>query len=83
MSNDKFGPKENSTFASGGKYSTPKHRQEDAKASDFLQPAERKYPYKINGKPSLKLLRAAMSRAKEFGHTEIYNKAKRLWEEHS
>lgn len=78
---DKFNKSEESKFAPGGQYSTPKHR-EDAPASDFLMPAERKYPYKVNGKISCNLLRAAMSRAGQNNEGAVGNKAKELWETH-
>lgn len=82
MDNDaKFGAKENAAFASGGNYSTPAARRKDD-SGDFLLPKERKYPYKINGKISCKLLRAAMSRAGEYGQADVAKRAKALWTEH-
>lgn len=77
-----FTEKEESTFESGGKYSTPKHREEEAKESDFLMPSERKYPYKVGGKISCNLLKAAMSRSKQHGEMEVHKKAKGMFMDH-
>jgi hypothetical protein len=76
-----FGKKENAAFNSGGEYSTPAKRRKDD-SGDFLMPAERKYPYKIDGKISCKLLRAAMSRAGQQGATGVAKRAKSLYTEH-
>lgn len=83
MDHGKFNKEESSKFASGGEYSTPHKRQTEAKASDFLQPGERKYPYKVNGRVSKHLLTAAVRRAKEFGHADVAKKAQRLLDEHT
>lgn len=68
-------------FQPGGTYSSRKNREKDD-SGDFLMPAERKYPFKINGKISCKLVRAAMSRAGQNGETEVSKKAHALFEEH-
>ncbi|MCD6412401.1 hypothetical protein J7K91_01845 [bacterium] len=62
-----------------GKYSTPKRRRERAKASDFLLPKERKFPYKIRGAISCPLLRAAIRRAAQHGYPQVEAKARRLY----
>jgi len=62
-----------------GKYSTPKKRRTMAKASDFLLPKERKFPYKIRGKISCPLLRAAIRRAAQHGYPQVEAKARRLY----
>jgi len=81
----KFGEREESAFAygkRGGKYSTPKRRRERAKASDFLLPKERKFPYKIGGKISCKLLLAAIRRGGQHGYPEVQAKARKLYSSH-
>lgn len=77
----KFNKQESAAFAPGGNYSTPKERKVDAKASDFLLPTERKYPYKVGGKISCNLLKAAMSRAKQNGEMAVHKKATDLYNE--
>ena len=81
-SSGKFNSKEDAAFASGGKYSTPAKRQEDAKPSDFLMPSERKYPYKIAGKISCNLLKAAISRAAQNNESGVKAKAESLYHDH-
>ena len=49
-------------------------------SSYFLEPSTRKFPYKTKeGKISKQLLRAAMTRAGQYGHTAIYKRAKKLY----
>ena len=49
----------------------------------FLDPDSRKYPYKTwDGRISCELLRRAMSLASLHGHTQIYERAKALYERH-
>ncbi len=80
--NGKYNKKDESAFESGGKYSTPHKRETEAKASDFLMPSERKYPYKISGQISCHLLKAAMSRAGQNSESAVESKAKALYNEH-
>lgn len=82
MANDKFNKAESSKFAPGGAYSTPEKRKTEASAGDFLMPTERKYPYKVNGKISCNLLRAAMSRAGQQGERVVESRAKKLYADH-
>jgi hypothetical protein len=82
MSTAKFTGKVKEAFEPGGKFSTEKQRREKAKPSDFLMPAQRKFPYKINGKVSCPLLRAAMVRAGQTGRTDVEARARRLYEQH-
>lgn len=74
-----FNPTEKKAFAPGGSLSTHKKR-EDVPADHFLMPAERKFPYKVNGKISCDLLRAAISRAGQTGRKDIEAKAKSLFQ---
>lgn len=47
----------------------------------FLLPKERKFPYRNrDGSINCKLLRAAMTRAAQFGYREVYEKARRLYD---
>ncbi len=71
----KFTPKIKKLFSRGGKYSTPEKRREEAKRGDFLMPGERKFPYKVGGKPSRRLLGAAVRRAKQYGYESVAKKA--------
>lgn len=49
----------------------------------FLDPVSRKYPYRTwDGKISCERLRAAMQLSSLHGHTQIYDRAKRLYEKH-
>ncbi len=80
--NGKFNQKETSAFKSGGMYSTPHKRETEAKASDFLMPAERKYPYKSGGKISCNLLKAAISRAAQNNEPAVKARATSLYNEH-
>ena len=80
--NKKFTSGVEKLFEHGGKYSTPKQRREKAKVSDFLLPKERKYPYKVNGKISCKLLRAAITRAGQYKETSVQKRAERLYYRH-
>lgn len=77
----KFSKRENKAFSSGGMYSTPHKRQVEAKASDFLMPAARKYPYKVGGKISCNLLKAAISRAGQQGEKQVEARARSLFED--
>lgn len=77
----KFTPKEHAAFAPGGMYSTDKKRA-DAPASNFLLPAERKYPYKVNGVISCDLLKAAISRSKQNNEMGVHKKAMDLYDTH-
>jgi hypothetical protein len=79
---DKFNKKEQSAFKSGGEYSTPKKRKEEANSSDFLLPGERKFPYKIGGKISCNLLHAAVSRAAQNNYPDVERRAKALIAKH-
>ena len=55
-------------------------KREKMPSSYFLLPSKRKFPYKTkSGKISCQGLRAAMSRAAQHGYTNVYNKAKRLY----
>lgn len=76
-----FTGKEQAAFEHGGELSTPKHREEDAKESDFLMPAERKYPYKVKGRISCNLLKAAITRSAQNNEQEVNKKAKNLFNE--
>lgn len=78
--NGKFNNKEKAAFAPGGDLSTHKQR-ESVTPSDFLMPAEKKYPYKINGKISCNLLKAAISRAGQNNESAVEARAKKLYEE--
>ncbi len=71
----KFTPRIKKLFARGGKYSTPAQRREEAKRGDFLMPGERKFPYKVGGKPNRRLLMAAVRRAKQYGYDSVAKKA--------
>lgn len=82
MNDYAFNKKEDASFESGGKYSTPEKRKTEAKSSDFLMPAERKYPYKEGGKISCNLLKAAMSRAGQNKEASVEARAKELFNEH-
>lgn len=79
--NGAFNKKESAAFEPGGKLSTPKERKTD-NASDFLMPAERKYPYKVGGQISCNLLKAAMSRAMQNNEMAVHKKAKQLFMDH-
>jgi len=56
--------------------------REDMPADMFLKPGERKYPWKLGGKPSQKLLVAAYRRAITQNDVATANKARRLLKEH-
>lgn len=79
--NGKFNTKEKAAFAPGGHLSTPKKRESVA-SSDFLMPGEKKYPYKIAGKISCHLLKAAMSRAGQNNESAVESHAKSLFQTH-
>ena len=72
---------ETKQFDRGGPLSTPAERMK-VPANNFLMPDQRKYPYKVNGKISCDLLRAAQSRAKQNGEPQVAEAAKRLFDEH-
>lgn len=74
-----FTAKEEAAFEHGGPLSSPKHRAEEAKDSDFLMPEERKYPYKIKGQVSCNLLKAAIVRSAQNNEMEVNKKAKNLF----
>lgn len=75
---NKFKGPETKAFAPGGSLSTPKQRK--AVPSDqFLMPAQKKYPYKVNGQISCNMLKAAMVRAAQNNETAVHSKAKRLY----
>lgn len=57
-------------------------KREGMAASEFLDEAEKKYPWKIGGKPSRKLLEAACKEAQMHGDSAILAKAKKLLKEH-
>lgn len=79
--NGKFNNREKAAFAPGGNLSTPKKR-DAVSSSDFLMPAEKKYPYKVAGKISCDLLKAAVSRAGENGESAVKSHAQSLYETH-
>lgn len=79
--NGKFNNKEKAAFAPGGNLSTPKKR-ESVSPSDFLMPGEKKYPYKVGGKISCHLLKAAISRAGQNNESAVESRAKSLYDEH-
>jgi len=56
--------------------------REDMPADMFLKPGERKYPWKLGGKPSQKLLVAAYRRAITQKDAAVANKARRLLKQH-
>ncbi len=60
---------------------TPKERQ-SVSAGDFLEPHDRKYPYKVNGKISCNLLKAAMSRSAQNKEMDVHTRAQRLFSQH-
>lgn len=63
-----------------GKFATPKRRRQ-LPASYFLEPKERKYPYRLaNGQVSRRLLVAAIHRAAQYGNKTVEAKARRLLE---
>lgn len=76
----KFNKTEAAAFAPGGQYSTP-HQREGDNPSDFLDQADRKYPYKVRGRISCNLLKAAVSRSAQQGDTAINKRAKALYDE--
>lgn len=78
MADGKLNSTEQRAFAPGGSLSTPKQRL-SRPATDFLDEANRKYPYKSDGKISCDMLRAAISRAGQQGKTSIENKARSLF----
>ena len=57
-------------------------KRDDMPESDFLEPKEKKYPWKLGGKPSRKMLLAAMRRATMQGDSAIASKAKSLLKKH-
>jgi len=58
-------------------------QREEAKASNFLMPEERKFPYKNkDGSINCKLVRAAITRAAQHGHTKVEAKARRIYEKY-
>lgn len=77
-----FTKKEEAAFESGGALSTPKHRKEEARDSDFLMPEQRKYPYKIKGQISCNLLKAAITRSAQYNETDVNKRAKALFNDH-
>lgn len=77
--NGKFNKKEKKAFAPGGSLSTEKQRLTRPRG-DFLDSANRKYPFKVGGKVSCDLLRAAQVRAKQNGHDDIAARAKAMFD---
>lgn len=77
----KFDKTEKGAFEPGGTLSTPTKRMMRP-PTDFLLPAERKYPYKVNGKISCDLLRAAMSRAGQNKKAAVAAQAKAMFDQH-
>lgn len=73
-----FSNEETKQFDPGGPLSTPKQRK-TVPADHFLMPAQRKYPYKINGKVNCDLLRAAIARAGQNGESEVEAKARSIF----
>ncbi len=58
-------------------------KRKKAPSDYFLDPSSRRYPYKTwSGEVSCELLRRAMSLASLHGHTQIYERAKSLYERH-
>jgi len=57
-------------------------KREEMATGDFLKPAQKKYPWKIGGKPSQKLLMAAYRRAITQREPAIAMKARRLLKRH-
>lgn len=56
-------------------------QREEAKSSNFLMPKERKFPYKNkDGSINCNLVRAAITRAAQYGHTQVEAKARRIYE---
>lgn len=77
----KFNKSEAAATGPGGSLSTPKKR-ELVPADHFLLPEKRKFPFKVNGKISCDLLRAAQVRAKQNGYTAVAKEAKSLFDKH-
>jgi hypothetical protein len=57
-------------------------KRKEMPRSYFLDPKNRKYPYKKNGKISCEGLRSAIKVASFQGDTKIKKKAQRLYEKH-
>lgn len=53
------------------------------KDSDFIRPAERKYPYRQDGRISINLIKASIVRTAQDGDTKANLEARELLDENS